>query len=355
MPVICPKCSYGNRDTARFCNHCGSSLQEVVAPPEPPLPLVGHVLQGRYRILKPIGRGGMGAVYLAEHTVLGGQVAVKEMVDTCSDPAERARVIAQFQSEARLLYTLKHPNLPRVFEYFEDAGRHYLVMDYIEGETLEKILEHRMDPLPEAQVLSWAEQICDVLVYLHTHEPPIIFRDLKPSNIMLDTSSTIKLIDFGIARNFHPDKHTDTLKMGTPGYAPPEQYGGQGQTLPQSDLYALGATLHRLLTRCDPSTVSFTFPPVRTINPAVSLNTEAVVLKALQSNLALRFQTAEEMKHALVTRSTVKCPRCGRTNDSNEIYCQHCGTRLAGNQSCRHCGRSIPAKTLFCPKCGRPI
>jgi serine/threonine-protein kinase len=354
MPVICVKCNYSNRDGARFCNSCGAALDELLVQQGASLPLIGQVLQGRYHILEPIGRGGMGAIYLAEHTVLRGQVAVKEMVDTYSDPTERAQAIEQFQSEARLLYTLKHPNLPRVFEYFEDGGCHYLVMDYIEGETLERILERTNGPLPEAQVLGWAEQICDVLVYLHTHKPPIIFRDLKPSNIMLDTCGTVKLIDFGIARIFNPGKHTDTLKMGTPGYASPEQYGGQGQTLPQSDLYALGATLHQLLTCRDPSVQLFTFPPVRTINPAVSQGTEAVLVKALQSDLALRFQTAEEMKRALLTGSTLKCPQCGHANDSSEIYCQQCGILLSGKQTCRHCGRSIPAKTRFCPKCGRP-
>ncbi len=296
----------------------------------------------------------MGAIYLAEHTVLRGQVAVKEMVDAFSDPAERAQAIEQFQSEARLLYTLKHPNLPRVFEYFEDGGCHYLVMDYIEGETLEKILDRTTGFLEEKKVLTWAEQICSVLTYLHTHNPPIIFRDMKPSNIMLDTTGTIKLIDFGIARLFNPRKNTDTLKMGTPGYASPEQYGGQGQTIPQSDLYALGATLHQLLTRRDPTTQPFVFPPVRTINPEITLHTEQVLIKALQSNLAERFQTAEEMRVALVGANTVNCSRCGRANNANEIYCQDCGALLAGRQKCPHCGRSIPAKTRFCPKCGRP-
>ncbi len=355
MPTICAKCNYSNRDGSRFCNSCGAPLVEFLAQQAPPSPLIGQVLQGRYHILEPIGHGGMGAIYLAEHTVLRGQVAVKEMVDTFADATERAQAIAQFQSEARLLYTLKHPNLPRVFEYFEDGGCHYLVMDYIEGETLAKILERTPEALPEAQVLDWAGQICDVLAYLHNHKPPIIFRDLKPSNIMRDTNGTIKLIDFGIARIFNPGKHTDTLKMGTPGYAPPEQYGGAGQTLPQSDIYALGATLYQLLTHSDPSIQPFEFPPIRTVNPAVSLSTEAVLVKALQSNIALRYQTAEEMKRAILAGDTLRCPRCGRPNSSTEIYCQQCGTLLSGKQTCRHCGRSIPAKTRFCPKCGRPI
>ncbi len=355
MPTICPKCSYSNRDGARFCNSCGAPLQGMIAQQALVSPPIDQVLQGRYHILESIGRGGMGSTYLAEHTILRGQVVVKEMTDTFSDPAERAQAITQFQSEARLLYTLKHANLPRVFEYFEDGGCHYLVMEYVEGETLQKLMENSTGFLPEAQVVGWGEQICNVLTYLHTHNPPIIFRDLKPSNVMLDKNGAVKLIDFGIARIFNPIKSTDTLKMGTPGYAPPEQYGGLGQTLPQSDIYALGATLHQLLTRYDPGTQLFTFPPARTLNPTVSANTEAVLAKALQDNLALRFQTAEEMRKALIAPNMCQCPRCGYSNRADEIYCQQCCAVLSGRYKCIKCGRSIPARSRFCPMCGDKI
>jgi serine/threonine-protein kinase len=316
---------------------------------------LGTVLHGRYRLGGVLGKGGMAAVYLAEHTTLGGQVAIKEMVDQFIDPNDRAQAIAQFQSEARILYNLRHLNLPRVVEYFEEMGRHYLVMDYIDGETLQKLLNRTTGFLSEPHVVAWGSQICDVLTYLHQQTPSIIFRDLKPSNIMLDKSGTIKLIDFGIARFFNPTKNTDTLKMGTIGYAPPEQYGGKGQTTPRSDIYALGATMHQLLTRRDPSVQPFAFPPARSLNPTVSANTEAVLIKALEYDPAKRFQAATEMKAALLGSATATCPNCGQVNNVNEIYCQHCAQQLSSSRTCPYCNQSVPATTRYCPECGQKL
>ena len=261
----------------------------------------GTLLQGRYRIVRTLGVGGMGAVYLAHDTRLANRaVAVKEMVpDPTASPAEQAQAQQQFQQEASMLASLDHPNLPRVYDYFTEGGKHYLVMDYIEGETLEDILTRTSGFLPESQVLNWATQLCDVLTYLHSRYPPVIFRDLKPGNIMLDRSGTVKLIDFGIARLFKPGKPTDTVVFGTAGYAPPEQYG-RGQTDARSDIYALGATLHHLLTKHDPAQTPFSFPPVRSLNPSVSPHVEAAIMKALAQDRSHRFQTASEMKQAIL-------------------------------------------------------
>ena len=263
------------------------------------------VLQSRYRIIRTLGVGGMGAVYLAQDTRLASrQVAVKEMVpDPTASAAERMQAQQLFQQEASILASLDHPNLPRVYDYFSESGNHYLVMDYIDGETLEEILNGTPGFLPEGQVLDWAKQLADVLTYLHSRQPPVIFRDLKPGNIMVDRSGEVKLIDFGIARFFKPGKPTDTLKMGTTGYAPPEQYAGQGQTDARSDIYSLGATLHHLLTRRDPTQhppFSFDTAPPRGLNPTISPHVEAAITRALAYDRSQRFQSASEMKRALL-------------------------------------------------------
>jgi len=257
--------------------------------------------------MRTLGVGGMGAVYLAQDVRLANKlVAVKEMIpDPSASPAEQAQAQWQFQQEASMLASLDHLNLPRVSDYFSEMGKHYLVMDYVDGETLEDIANRTPGFFPESQVLNWATQLCDVLTYLHSRQPPVIFRDLKPGNIMVDRGGTVKLIDFGIARFFDPRKQTDTLRMGTMGYAPPEQYAGKGQTDVRSDIYSLGATLHHLLTRRDPTQYPpFTFntAPPRSLNPAVSSHVEAAIMKALAHDRAQRFQTASEMKQAILGR-----------------------------------------------------
>ena len=267
----------------------------------------GTVLQSRYHIIRTLGSGGMGAVYLAQDMRLANKlVAVKEMIpDPTASSAEQAQAQQQFQWEASMLASLNHPNVPRVSDHFTEGGKHYLVMDYVDGETLEDILNRTPGFLLERQVVNWATQLCDVLTYLHSKQPPVIFRDLKPGNIMVDRSSTVKLIDFGIARLFKPGKTTDTLRMGTMGYAPPEQYVGKGQTDARSDIYSLGATLHHLLTKRDPTLYppfSFNTVPPRRLNSAVSPHVEAAVMKALAYDRTHRFQTASEMKQSLLGR-----------------------------------------------------
>ena len=263
----------------------------------------GTVLQSRYHIIRTLGSGGMGAVYLAQDMRLANRlVAVKEMIpDPTASPAEQAQAQQRFQQEASMLASLDHPNLPRVSDYFTQGGKHYLVMDYVDGQTLEDITNRTPGFFLESQVLHWATQLCDVLTYLHSRQPPVIFRDLKPGNIMVDRSGTVKLIDFGIARLFKPGKTTDTVVFGTAGYAPPEQYGKE-QTDARSDIYALGATLHHLFTKRDPAQTPFSFPSVRSLNPAVSPHVEAAIMKALVHDRIYRFQTALQMKQVLLGR-----------------------------------------------------
>lgn len=243
----------------------------------------------------------MGAVYQATDTRLGHKlVAVKELSDAAiTNPLEKQQARQAFEQEAQMLAALNHPNLPRVTDHFSERGKQYLVMDFIEGQTLEKVLNQTSGFLDEKQVVDWGVQLCEVLEYLHHQQPPVIFRDLKPTNIMLDRDGKVKLIDFGIARLFKPGKATDTASFGTAGYAPPEQYG-KGQTDARSDIYALGAMLHHLLTRRDPAQTPFHFLPVRSLNSSVSAAVDQAILRAVEQDPNQRWQTARQMQRALV-------------------------------------------------------
>lgn len=238
------------------------------------------MLQQRYLIIGPAGRGGMSAVYQAVDTQSGSRhVAIKEMSQGHLDSPEVAEAVARFRQEASLLGSLHHSNLPRIYDAFGERGRSFLVMDFIEGKNLLQLLqENSMRPLSVAQVVGYALQLCDVLAYLHQHQPPIIFRDLKPTNVMVTESGHIYLIDFGIARFFKEGQLQDTVLLGSPGYAPPEQHGS-AQTSPRSDLYALGATLHCCLTGKDPylSNDHFVFSPVRQYNPLVPFELDQLI------------------------------------------------------------------------------
>ncbi|HEY3994287.1 MAG TPA: WD40 repeat domain-containing serine/threonine-protein kinase [Ktedonobacteraceae bacterium] len=256
-PHICPACQTSNPPQAAFCFGCGQPLGPVAANPE--------VLHQRYRLLHQLGTGGFGSVHQAEDLQLGKRlVAVKEMsTRTNLSAQENAEAEAAFKREALLLADLMHPNLPRIYDHFSEGGRWYLVMDYIEGVTLEEYLAHTPDgSLPLSEALDMGLQLCDVLDYLHTRQPAIIFRDLKPLNIMRNAAGHLYLIDFGIARHFKPGQMKDTVAFGSPGYAAPEQYG-KTQTTPRSDVYSLGAVLHQMLSGVDPSLNPFRFAPLR--------------------------------------------------------------------------------------------
>jgi serine/threonine-protein kinase len=264
------------------------------------------LLNSRYVILQKIAQGGMSAIYRAIDKQTPGAIwAIKEMSETAIAPGERAETVEAFRREAIMLQALDHPNLVKVIDVFQDRSqrRWYMVMEFIEGKTLLQVMQEAPGNLVERRVINWAAQICDVLCFLHTQNPPIIYRDMKPGNVMEQTKDGVcKVIDFGIARFWKPGRTKDTLILGTPGYAPPEQYG-KGQTTPASDVYALGATMHHLLTGRDPESKPFKFPPVRRLNPRVSPRTEAVILKATQLKPADRYQTISAMKAALIPAS----------------------------------------------------
>lgn len=264
----------------------------------------GTVLQGRYAIEEPIGLGGMSVVYRGRDLRFKDVTrycAIKEMSQSAPDSHTRLLNLKNFEREAGLLATLQHPAIPKVYDFFEEGGRIYLVLELVPGKDLETVLEEAGKPIDELRIARWAIQICDVLSYLHEHKPEtIVFRDMKPSNVMVIGDDRIVLIDFGIARNLNRSDRKGTM-IGTEGYSPPEQYRGMAE--PVGDLYALGATMHHLLTNTDPRLETpFTFQerPIRQNNPAVSPEMEALVVKALEYDMTARWQSAQEMKQALL-------------------------------------------------------
>lgn len=250
-----------------------------------------------------MGVGGMGAVYRARDLNFAKMVrlvAVKEMINQARDPSIQKVIVQNFEREANILATLNHPAIPKIFDYFTQGERSYLVMEFINGKDLEVWVDESVDFLSEEAIIKWAIELCDVLSYLHQHEPePIIFRDMKPSNVMLDQYGQLTLVDFGIAKPFQTGQRG--TQVGTEGYSPPEQY--RGDATPLADIYALGATLHHLITRRDPrleAPFSFSERPVRKLNPQISMELEAVINTALQYNPEDRFSSAEAMKEALI-------------------------------------------------------
>lgn len=258
----------------------------------------GTILHKRYQIQDVIGQGGMGAVYRAKD--LNDQerlYAIKEMSLSMVSDQDQPQAIQNFRVEAKILWGLNHPNLPTLEGFFSENGSYFLVMEYIDGDTLENYLERKGSPFPERRVLEWARQLCDVMEYLHSQRPPIIFRDMKPGNIMLSRSGQIKLIDFGIARFFRPAHTQDTQILGTPGYAPPEQYG-KAQTDERSDVYALGMTLFHLLTN-KLSEQGFGLENLHRDYPRISPNVARALEKATSIKPDDRFQSIAEFRHAL--------------------------------------------------------
>jgi serine/threonine protein kinase len=263
----------------------------------------GTTLSQRYLIQEVIGVGGMGSVYRARDLHFPNVVklvAVKEMINMAPDPLVRQTIIQNFEREANLLATLNHPSIPRIYDYFSQDDRSYLVLEFVHGKDLEAIIAETDGFLSEVQVLTWGIELCDVLDFLHSHKPdPIIFRDMKPSNVMINHNGDVILVDFGIAKTFQSG--VKGTMIGTEGYSPPEQY--RGEATPLADIYALGATMHHALTRRDPRLeppFSFNERPIRKMNPSVSTDLEVVIDTALQYNVNERFPSAADMKEALL-------------------------------------------------------
>jgi eukaryotic-like serine/threonine-protein kinase len=326
----------------------------------------GTILNNRYEIVRRIGGGGMGAVYLASDRNLGGvQRAVKEMIQSYVDDAQHEKAVQDFRRESLMLSALEHPAIPTIYDYFVDEteGRFYLVMKYISGGDLaarfRSAPEGRID---EISMTEWAVQIADVLDYLHNHEPAIVYRDLKPSNIMIDgKTGRIMLVDFGIARWVNKEEKGNTA-VGTMGYAPSEQYAGNAE--PRSDIYALGATMFHLLTGSDPQNnplLIFDFtkhPRPRRINPNLSIEIEKIIMRAVEYNASLRFSTAAEMRVALLDH--LDRARAGRLtfappeqDDAPTTFVPSPTISAAPSMAfCGFCGERIASNDMFCAYCG---
>ncbi len=255
---------------------------------------IGTVIDGKYEILKEIGHGGMSVVYLAMDKRLNKQWAVKEIRKKGSGKND-AVVVNSLLAEANLMKRLDHPALPRIVDIIDNGITIYVVMDYIEGESLDKILKE-YGAQPEEQVVAWAKQLCDALSYLHSQKPPIIYRDMKPANVMLKPEGNIKIIDFGIAREYKEQSLADTTVLGTKGYAPPEQYSGQ--TDARSDIFALGMTMHHLLTGVDPRSGE-PYAPVRQWNPEISEGVEMIIDRCVEPAAENRYQSCADLLYDL--------------------------------------------------------
>ncbi len=257
---------------------------------------IGSIVDGKYKILNKIGQGGMSVVYLAMNEKANKQWAIKEVR---KDGVQNYEVVKQgLIAETDMLKKLSHPNLPSIIDVIDSEDTFLIVMDYIEGNSLSKRLEESGAQSQE-DVIEWAKQLCDVLGYLHTREPAIIYRDMKPSNVMLKPDGDVSLIDFGTAREFKSDKVEDTTCLGTRGYAAPEQFGGQGQTDARTDIYCLGATMYHLVTGHNPAVYPYEMKPIRSWNASLSAGLEEIILKCTRQNPNDRYQSCNELLYAL--------------------------------------------------------
>jgi serine/threonine protein kinase/tetratricopeptide (TPR) repeat protein len=354
---------------------------------------IGTVLDGKFKIVQVLGEGGMGTVYKVEQAGIAGTAptyyAVKELLISPNlSPEERKAAIERFGKEITLLSDLKHPRIPSLKLFFEDHGNYYFVMDFVPGQSLEKILEQAQKPLPEEQVINWAMQVCEALTYIHTRNPPIILRDLKPGNIMITPEGEACLIDFGIARRFDPNKRTNTENLGTISYASPEHLGsitapGQKrsaqnpgqlvQTDARSDIYSLGATIYHLLTNYEPDPIQTPAqgsilaknPRLRTIQVGnkIICPIEQVIIKAMQQNPAQRFQSAEAMRVALQQclpnsiparqpATTIQVPAL---SPNSTVVVPAPAPALATGLVCPKCGFQNRPGAKFCKRDGQPL
>lgn len=326
-------------------------------PTQPPALAPGTMLAGRYFIQGYIGGGGFGHIYKAQDRVLGYRRAIKEAF--FRDPLTQR----QFRLEAEFILNARHPNLVRGYAIFEQAGRFYLVMDYVNGNTLEEIaiqhIRHTNLPLSEAQVLDWILPICDAVHTLHSQPAPIIHRDVKPANIKLTREGAPVLIDLGLAKLYAQGTQTIGAALAfTPGYAPPEQYQASGATDQRTDIYGLGATLFYLLTGYQPTEAparlsAQALPSLCALNPALSTTTEQIVLKAMSLDPAERQQDAHTLMRELAAARLALNPATIPVVQSSAAL--QALSRSDQTQMCMHCGTANPGEAQFCLRCGSPF
>jgi serine/threonine protein kinase len=332
------------------------------------------IVGNRYRVSRLLGGGGMKMVYLAEDLRLAARpCALAEMVDAISNPDVQRQAVVSFQREADMLAELNHEHIPRIYDRFSEQNRHYLVMEYVAGQTLEELLKASGGKLPDQTVIDISLQVLDTLEYLHHREPPVIYRDLKPSNIMISPTGQVKLIDFGIARHFQP--LSSATMVGTQGYAPPEQYRGKVET--RSDLYALGATMHHALSGRDPTTEPpFSFPLLRKLCPQLNPALADLVSEALMYDVERRIRDVDEMRRRLLAVKNGPAPAANGSQAARAPQGQpqlqlplksapptppasaaSAPTLLTVTNeiACPACTRSIPGDSRFCSYCAADL
>ncbi len=347
----CPNCGFNNQAGEEFCENCGFALNAANSLPtmvtgsshtattvsgpsttgntattttsgatSGTLTPNSRLQNGRYVVEKILGQGGMGAAVLAKDTrVSNKRVVIKELVSDNSDPTQRQDDVRNFEREVETLANLDHPLIPTVTDSFQEGSHYFMVQEYAPGENLEDHMARLKQPMPEEEALLYTSQVLDILDYLSQQTPPVIHRDIKPANIIISSRDhRARLVDFGIARAdvAKNTQRKQTSALGTPGYAPPEQY--QGNADPRSDLYALAATLHHLVTNRDPRDYPpFTYPHARSVNPKISPETDRVLQKALEINVNNRYQSAAEMKHEI---DMILAQHFNRAPDSSYLH-----------------------------------
>lgn len=391
--MFCSECGAQVQQEDPYCGECGAKQDPTPVTPPPIIakgpsdsklggvrnsksgPAVqlepGTLLLDRYVIAKRVGGGGMGSVYQARDNRLAERFcAVKEMIEMFADESQRSKAIDDFKREAEVLAQLEHPSIPTVYDYFIESGRYYLVMKWIGGGDLAEQMRMRGGTVEELTVTRWAIQICDVLHFIHSQKPPIIYRDLKPANLMLDDKSgRVMLVDFGIARIVRPTEKGVTA-IGTMGYAPPELFAGKVET--RSDIYSLGATMFHMLTGSDPQDnplLIFDFsknPRPRDINPAISPEMERLLIKAVSHKPEDRHPSTIELMRVLedhaarfdASGAARSLPHVDRaligppptiTDRSRELPPPEPGF---GWVFCGNCGQKIASDDVYCPHCG---
>ncbi len=340
---------------------------------------VGATLAGRYRVIRQLGEGGMGGVYLVEETATGQRWALKEaLADDTASAEDREWASEHFDAEVALLRrltrsgTAAHAGIPTFHDDFAERGRRYLVMEYLPGDTLEARIDHAKAPLPERDVVRWMVDVCYAMEVLHHEKPPIILRDLKPGNVILTPSGPARVIDFGIARTYKVGQVTNTENLGTLAYASPEHHG-QGQTDVRSDIYSLGATMYHALTGREPQPLEM--PGAGALihwNRALTPQTEAIVVRAMRLDPAQRYQSAAEMRAALEERVTALSPRA-RLSSSRASQgvvaprptspapvvavkpAAQVSVVAAAGAICPRCGHKNRAGARFCARDGAPL
>lgn len=328
--LSCTRCGTDNPERAAFCLACGFPLRATPGQVNPHsltgLLAPDHILNQRYRVVGQVGKGGFGAVYKAEDILFADRfVAVKEMGQSWLTPDEAVIATEAFKHEAQLLAGLSHPGLPHIYDQFFEGSHWYLAMDFIEGKTLDEHLRNAsMKRLLVDEALELGIKLCTVLDYLHTREPPIIFRDLKPANVMLTPDGRVVLIDFGIARHFKPGQIRDTVAFGSPGYAPPEQYG-KGQTTPRADIFSLGATLHQMLSGYDPAESPFRFRPLHLPPYLAPPGLDVFIMHMVELDEGSRPISMAAVKQTLQSFATQWTTRQADALQPRVLYQQHGG------------------------------